>query len=101
MILVDIILLLTHRLLSFNFRYTKAYPDSNVAPTPSAHIPHPPSLQSMNAERTIDHLSLTVELLTKSYEQFKRHKSGRMTMFLASEIAGTYYTAGKFEMALK
>jgi len=55
----------------------------------------------MNAERTIDHLSLTVELLTKSYEQFKRHKSGRMTMFLASEIAGTYYTAGKFEMALK
>ncbi|GJJ77822.1 trafficking protein particle complex subunit 11 [Entomortierella parvispora] len=79
----------------------EAYPDSNVAPVPSANIPHPPSLQSMNAERTIDHLSLTVELLTKSYEQFKRHKAGRMTMFLASEIAGTYYTAGKFEMALK
>jgi hypothetical protein len=24
-----------------------------------------------------------------------------MTLFLASEIAGTYYAAGKFEMALK
>ncbi|KAF9905236.1 hypothetical protein EC991_001888 [Linnemannia zychae] len=34
-------------------------------------------------------------------EEFKRHKAGRMTLFLASEIAGTYYTAGKFEMALK
>ncbi|KAG0050903.1 hypothetical protein BGZ83_004302 [Gryganskiella cystojenkinii] len=79
----------------------EAYPDANVAPTPSVHIPHPPSLQSMNAERTIDHLSLTIELLTKSYEQFKRHKAGRMTLFLASEIAGTYYAAGKFEMALK
>ncbi|KAG0035770.1 hypothetical protein BGZ81_000063 [Podila clonocystis] len=79
----------------------EAFPDSTVAPTPSASKPYPPSLQSMNAERGIDHLALTIELLTKSYEQFKRHKSGRMTLFLASEIAGTYYTAGKFEMALK
>ncbi|KAG0328720.1 hypothetical protein BGZ99_004802 [Dissophora globulifera] len=79
----------------------EAYPDSNVAPVPSAAKPHPPSLQSMNAERSIDHLSLTIELLTKSYEQFKRNKAARMTLFLASEIAGTYYTAGKFEMALK
>ncbi|KAF8936614.1 hypothetical protein BGZ58_003967 [Dissophora ornata] len=79
----------------------EAYLDSNVAPAPSASRPHPPSLQSMNAERAIDHLALTIELLTKSYEQFKRYKAGRMTLFLASEIAGTYYTAGKFEMALK
>ncbi|KAF9953552.1 hypothetical protein BGZ72_005333 [Mortierella alpina] len=78
-----------------------AYPDSTVAPVPSATKPHPPTLQSMNAERAIDHLALTIELLTKSYEQFKRYKAGRMTLFLASEIAGTYYTAGKFEMALK
>ncbi|KAF9363708.1 hypothetical protein BGX34_003510 [Mortierella sp. NVP85] len=28
-------------------------------------------------------------------------EAGRMTLFLASEIAGTYYAAGKFEMALK
>ncbi|KAG0364056.1 Foie gras liver health family 1-domain-containing protein [Gamsiella multidivaricata] len=79
----------------------EAYPDSDVAPVPTASKPYPPSLQSMNAERTIDHLALTIELLTKSYEQFKRYKAGRMTLFLASEIAGTYYTAGKFEMALK
>ncbi|KAF9965557.1 hypothetical protein BGZ70_004606 [Mortierella alpina] len=48
-----------------------------------------------------DEATLTIELLTKSYEQFKRYKAGRMTLFLASEIAGTYYSAGKFEMALK
>ncbi|KAF9980703.1 hypothetical protein BGZ75_008056 [Mortierella antarctica] len=48
-----------------------------------------------------DEATLTIELLTKSYEQFKKYKAGRMTLFLASEIAGTYYTAGKFEMALK
>ncbi|KAG0074448.1 hypothetical protein BGZ90_010754 [Linnemannia elongata] len=79
----------------------EAYPDSSVAPAPTSSRPYPPTLQSMNAERAIDHLSLTIELLTKSYEQFKRYKAGRMTLFLASEIAGTYYTAGKFEMALK
>ncbi|KAF8946811.1 hypothetical protein BGZ47_011325 [Haplosporangium gracile] len=79
----------------------EAYPDSTVAPVPTSTRPYPPTLQSMNAERTIDHLLLTIELLTKSYEQFKRHKASRMTLFLASEIAGTYYTAGKFEMALK
>ncbi|KAG0211965.1 hypothetical protein BGX28_007048 [Mortierella sp. GBA30] len=72
-----------------------------MAPVPTATKPYPPTLQSLNAERAIDHLELTIELLTKSYEQFKRHKAGRMTLFLASEIAGTYYTAGKFEMALK
>ncbi|KAG0246951.1 hypothetical protein BGX31_003438 [Mortierella sp. GBA43] len=79
----------------------QAYPDSSVAPAPSTSRPYPPSLQSMNAERNIDHHTHTIELLTKSYEQFKRYKSGRMTLFLASEIAGTYYAAGKFEMALK
>ncbi|KAG0231556.1 hypothetical protein BGW41_002159 [Actinomortierella wolfii] len=73
----------------------------NVAPQPTASIPFPPNLQTMNAERAIDHYGLTIELLTKSYEQFKKHKAGRMTLFLASEIAGCYYSAGKFEMALK
>ncbi|KAG0227447.1 hypothetical protein BGW42_002955 [Actinomortierella wolfii] len=77
------------------------YPDSNIAPQPTASNPFPPNLQTMNAERAIDHYGLTIELLTKSYEQFKKHKAGRMTLFLASEIAGCYYSAGKFEMALK
>ncbi|KAF7721040.1 hypothetical protein EC973_005523 [Apophysomyces ossiformis] len=52
-------------------------------------------------ERRVDHSNLTIELLTKSYEQFKRCKSGRMTLYLAAEIAGTYYETGKYEMALK
>lgn len=57
-----------------------------------------PALQS---EKQVDHSSLTIELLTKSYEQFKRYRNGRMTLYLAAEIAGTYYETGKFEMAIK
>lgn len=53
------------------------------------------------AEKLVDHSSLTIELLTKSYEQFKRYRNGRMTLYLAAEIAGTYYETGKFEMAIK
>ncbi|KAI9256530.1 Gryzun, putative trafficking through golgi-domain-containing protein [Phascolomyces articulosus] len=52
-------------------------------------------------ERQIDHSALTIELLTKSYEQFKKYRNGRMTLYLAAEIAGTYYETSKFEMALK
>lgn len=52
-------------------------------------------------EKLVDHSSLTIELLTKSYEQFKRYRNGRMTLYLAAEIAGTYYETGKFEMAIK
>ncbi|KAI8082919.1 Foie gras liver health family 1-domain-containing protein [Halteromyces radiatus] len=55
----------------------------------------------LDKERRMDHSSLTIELLTKSYEQFKRYHNGRMTLYLAAEIAGTYYETGKFEMALK
>lgn len=59
----------------------------------------PPAI--MEAERNTDHSTLTIELLTKSYEQFKKQKAGRMTLYLASEIAGTYFMAGKYDMALK
>ncbi|KAI9016573.1 Gryzun, putative trafficking through golgi-domain-containing protein [Phycomyces nitens] len=55
----------------------------------------------LSKERQVDHSSLTIELLTKSYEQFKKYRNGRMTLYLAAEIAGTYYETGKFEMALK
>ncbi|KAI8374513.1 Gryzun, putative trafficking through golgi-domain-containing protein [Radiomyces spectabilis] len=57
--------------------------------------------QLLAQERQVNHSGLTIELLTKSYEQFKRHRNGRMTLYLAAEIAGTYYETGKFEMALK
>jgi hypothetical protein len=59
------------------------------------------SEQALAAERAIDHGTLIIELLTKSYEQFKKYKSGRMTLFLASEIARVYQFSGKHEMALK
>ncbi|KAJ3241281.1 hypothetical protein HDU81_001266 [Chytriomyces hyalinus] len=57
--------------------------------------------QALASERQIDHSTSAIELLTKSYEQFKRHKSGRMTLFLAAEIARMYQQAGKHDMALK
>ncbi|CAG8562050.1 3931_t:CDS:10 [Ambispora leptoticha] len=60
-----------------------------------------PPAQMLEAEGNIDHAVITIELLTKSYEQFKRYKSGRMTLYLASEIASTYFESGKYEMALK
>ncbi|CAO3664089.1 unnamed protein product [Rhizopus microsporus] len=56
---------------------------------------------SLLAEKLVDHSSLTIELLTKSYEQFKRYRNGRMTLYLAAEIAGTYYETGKYDMAIK
>ncbi|ORY47827.1 hypothetical protein BCR33DRAFT_764198 [Rhizoclosmatium globosum] len=58
-------------------------------------------LHCLATERSLDHTAHTIELLTKSYEQFKRAKSGRMTLFLAAEIARVYESAGKSEMALK
>ncbi|KAF0525068.1 Gryzun, putative trafficking through golgi-domain-containing protein [Gigaspora margarita] len=55
----------------------------------------------LEAERKVDHSALTIELLTKSYEQFKKYKGGRMTLYLASEIAGAHYEAENYVMALK
>ncbi|KAJ3416366.1 hypothetical protein HDV05_001934 [Chytridiales sp. JEL 0842] len=57
--------------------------------------------QVLAAERAVDHGTFVIDLLTKSYEQFKKYKSGRMTLFLASEIARVYHNSGKHEMALK
>ncbi|CAG8550412.1 7506_t:CDS:10 [Funneliformis caledonium] len=60
-----------------------------------------PPQNILEAERNVDHSTLTIELFTKSYEQFKAQKTGRMTLYLASEIANTYLEAGKYETALK
>ncbi|KAJ2963778.1 hypothetical protein NQZ79_g1227 [Umbelopsis isabellina] len=59
------------------------------------------AMKTLEEEEMIDHSALTIELLTKGYEQFKKHRNSRMTLYLAAEIAGTYYEAGKFDMALK
>ncbi|KAI8069209.1 Gryzun, putative trafficking through golgi-domain-containing protein [Gongronella butleri] len=53
------------------------------------------------AEAQADYANMSIELLTKSYEQFKVYHNSRMTLYLAAEIAGTYYETGKYEMALK
>ncbi|KAJ3124893.1 hypothetical protein HK100_011068 [Physocladia obscura] len=53
------------------------------------------------AEVQTDHAAQTIELLTKSYEQFKRAKHGRMTLFLAAQIAHAYERAGRDDMGLK
>jgi hypothetical protein len=66
-----------------------------------SEISNLPPQNILEAERNVDHSTLTVELLTKSYEQFKAQKTGRMTLYLASEIANTYLDAGKYETALK
>lgn len=60
-----------------------------------------PPQDILEEEQSIDHSTLTIELYTKSYEQFKAQKTGRMTLYLASEIANTYLDAGKYETALK
>ncbi|KAI8996802.1 Gryzun, putative trafficking through golgi-domain-containing protein [Pilobolus umbonatus] len=57
--------------------------------------------EALAEEKQTDHSNLTIDLLTKSYEQFKRYRNSRMTLYLAAEIAGAYYEAGKFEMAIK
>ncbi|KAI0002431.1 Gryzun, putative trafficking through golgi-domain-containing protein [Russula compacta] len=59
-------------------------------------------------ERKVDHFGIVVELYTKAYELFKKHSplsnghgQGRLTLRIAGRIAGTYYAAGKFDMAVR
>ncbi|KAI7870632.1 Gryzun, putative trafficking through golgi-domain-containing protein [Spinellus fusiger] len=73
-----------------------------TATTTATATATPTQLEALlSKERQVDHSSLTIEFLTKSYEQFKKYRNGRMTLYLAAEIAGSYYEAGKYEMALK
>lgn len=43
------------------------------------------------------------QLYTKAYELFKKHRTaqGRLTFHIAYRIAETYYTSGKYDMAVK
>ncbi|KAF8119406.1 Gryzun, putative trafficking through golgi-domain-containing protein [Boletus edulis] len=56
-------------------------------------------------EKKVDHLTIVLELYTKSYELFKKYSStasqGRLTLWIASRIAQTYYQSGKFELAVR
>ncbi|KAI8815244.1 Gryzun, putative trafficking through golgi-domain-containing protein [Cladochytrium replicatum] len=75
---------------------------SSLPPPENGTVTFRPSLETLiAAEGSLDHSALVIELLTKSYEQFKKQKSGRMTLYLAAEIARTYQESGKQEMAYK
>ncbi|KAI8915996.1 Gryzun, putative trafficking through golgi-domain-containing protein, partial [Gorgonomyces haynaldii] len=49
----------------------------------------------------VDHSAAVLELLTKAYEFFKKQKTSRMTLYMASEIARVYQQDGKHEIAYK
>ncbi|TPX39922.1 hypothetical protein SeMB42_g06184 [Synchytrium endobioticum] len=74
----------------------------NISPADMSSPPHAHALAlALATERQVDHASLSIELLTKSYEQFKRQRAGRTTLFIASEIGRLYETSGKLELALR
>ncbi|KII95624.1 hypothetical protein PLICRDRAFT_662357 [Plicaturopsis crispa FD-325 SS-3] len=60
-------------------------------------------------EKKVDHLTIVLELYTKSYELFKKYNptsaqgqsQGRLTLWIAYRIAQTYYDSGKFDMAVR
>ncbi|KAH7910026.1 Gryzun, putative trafficking through golgi-domain-containing protein [Hygrophoropsis aurantiaca] len=56
-------------------------------------------------EEKVDHLTIILELYTKSYELFKKYTSsasqGRLTLWIACRIAYTYHESGKFDMAVR
>ncbi|KAF8549955.1 hypothetical protein OG21DRAFT_1420431 [Imleria badia] len=56
-------------------------------------------------EKKVDHLTIVLELYTKSYELFKKYSSatsqGRLTLWIARRIAETYHQSGKFELAIR
>ncbi|KAI0753080.1 Foie gras liver health family 1-domain-containing protein [Daedaleopsis nitida] len=58
-------------------------------------------------ENKVDHLTIVLELYTRSYELFKKwsprdsQNPGRMTLWIAYRIAQTYYDSGKFELAVR
>lgn len=52
-------------------------------------------------DHSVEFCAVIVELLTRSYENFKKLKASRMSLYIASEIARIYEQNGKFDMALK
>ncbi|CAI2164898.1 20189_t:CDS:10 [Funneliformis geosporum] len=88
-----------HMAAQYNSLRRKNFLELEMFMKKEGHELPPPNI--LEAERNVDHSTTTIELFTKSYEQFKAQKTGRMTLYLASEIANTYLEAGKYETALK
>ncbi|KAM0752891.1 hypothetical protein T439DRAFT_323501 [Meredithblackwellia eburnea MCA 4105] len=60
-----------------------------------------PVSPAVSHESKVDHAEIIIDLYTKSYEYFKAHKTSRLSLFIASQIALTHFQAGNHEMALK
>ncbi|KAF5386217.1 hypothetical protein D9615_002311 [Tricholomella constricta] len=60
-------------------------------------------------EKKVDHLTIILELYTKAYELFKKYTivdpqnptQGRLTLWIAYQIAHTYYASAKYDMAIR
>ncbi|KAJ1927583.1 hypothetical protein IWQ60_002802 [Tieghemiomyces parasiticus] len=82
---------------------------ADAASAPESNVPDGmvPRLYLQNyllplRERTPDQFcQATINLLTHAYEGFKRYRSVRNTLYMASEIAETYFEAGNYAMAAK
>ncbi|KAL4064245.1 Gryzun, putative trafficking through golgi-domain-containing protein [Scleroderma yunnanense] len=65
----------------------------------------PSSAPGYANEKKVDHLTMILELYTKSYELFKQYSAttsqGRLTLWIAYRIAHTYYESSKFDMAVR
>ena len=57
--------------------------------------------EMIETEKNASHTTIIIDLLTRSYENFKKYKSSRMTLFIASEIARVYQQSQQFDTALK
>lgn len=57
--------------------------------------------RAISRELGVDHHTKIINLLTKAYGAYKSAKSSRMILYIASQIANQYYTAGKYDMAKK
>ncbi|KAL1915276.1 uncharacterized protein VTP21DRAFT_7552 [Calcarisporiella thermophila] len=57
------------------------------------------TLNLFTEERNIHHQRLTIDLLSKSYDTFKRHNCTRMTLYLAAEIGNAYFESKEYDKA--
>ncbi|KAJ3122014.1 hypothetical protein HK098_003169 [Nowakowskiella sp. JEL0407] len=79
------------------------YPPTPAEPGMRVRVPSLDALSPTQDEQSTptEHPSVVIELLTKSYEHFKKHKSSRTTLFIASDIARIYESSAKHDMAFK
>ncbi|KAJ3268791.1 hypothetical protein HDV01_002277 [Terramyces sp. JEL0728] len=58
-------------------------------------------IEKMQEFQSYDFPGSIIELLSKSYEAFKKQKHSRMTLFIASEIARIYSDSHQYDLSIK